>query len=47
LIITLQAKEAEAFAAQAAGDANGALTKLKEAVAMRTPLTIYLSPPIP
>jgi hypothetical protein len=34
LIITLQPKEAEAFAAEAAGDADRALTKLKEAVAI-------------
>ena len=32
LIITLQAKEAEAFAAQAAGDASSAVTRLKEAI---------------
>src|SRR5262249_25818873 len=34
LIIPLQAKEAEAFAAQTAGDASGAVTRLKEAVAI-------------
>jgi tetratricopeptide (TPR) repeat protein len=33
-IITLQAKEAEAFAAEAAGDANKAVMKMKEAIAI-------------
>jgi hypothetical protein len=34
LIITLQAKEAQAFAAEAAGDADNAVMRLKEAVAI-------------
>ena len=32
-IINMQAKEAEAFAAKAAGNADGAVTKMREAVA--------------
>jgi hypothetical protein len=34
LIISLQAKEAQGFAAQAAGDSDTALARLKEAVAL-------------
>ena len=47
LIITLQAKEAEAFAAQAAGDSKGAVTKLKEAVAIEDSIDDLSQPPYP
>jgi tetratricopeptide (TPR) repeat protein len=47
LIITLQAKEAEAFAAQAAGDSKGALTRLKEAVAIEDSINDLSQPPYP
>jgi len=47
LIITLQAKEAEAFAAQAAGDASGAVTRLKEAVAIEDTIDDLSQPPYP
>jgi hypothetical protein len=47
LIITLQAKEAEAFAAEAAGDANSALAKLKEAVAIEDSIDDLSQPPYP
>jgi hypothetical protein len=47
LIITLQAKEAEAFAAAAAGDADGALAKLKEAIAMEESMDDLSQPPYP
>ena len=47
LIITLQAKEAEAFAAEAAGDIGGALAKLKEAVAIEDSIDDLSQPPYP
>jgi len=47
LIITLQAKEAEAFAAQASGDSNSALMKLKEAVAVEDSIDDLSQPPYP
>jgi tetratricopeptide (TPR) repeat protein len=47
LIITLQAKEAESFAAQAAGDSTGAVTKLKEAVAIEDSIDDLSQPPYP
>ena len=47
LIITLQAKEAEAFAAEAAGDADRALAKLKEAVAIEDSIDDLSQPPYP
>jgi tetratricopeptide (TPR) repeat protein len=46
-IITLQAREAEAFAAQAAGDADGAVAKLKEAVAIENSIDDLSQPPYP
>ena len=47
LIITLQAKEAEAFAAQAANDSDSAVTKLKEAVAIEDSFDDLSQPPYP
>jgi len=47
LIITLQAKEAEAFAAQAEGDANSAVTRLKEAIAIEDSIDDLSQPPYP
>ncbi|MCL2384351.1 MAG: hypothetical protein FWC84_00750 [Alphaproteobacteria bacterium] len=47
LIITLQAKEAEAFATEAAGDADNALSKLKEAVAIEDSIDDLSQPPYP
>jgi len=47
LIITLQAKEAEAFAAQVSGDSNSALTNLKEAVAIEDSIDDLSQPPYP
>lgn len=47
LIIKLQAKEAEAFAAEAAGDADSALAKLKEAVAIEDSIDDLSQPPYP
>jgi len=47
LIISLQAKEAEAFAAQAAGDTGDAVAKLKEAVAMEDSIDDLSQPPYP
>jgi tetratricopeptide (TPR) repeat protein len=47
LIITLQAKEAEAFAAEAAGDADSALAKLKEAAAIEDSIDDLSQPPYP
>ena len=47
LIITLQAKEAEAFAAQASDDSKGAVTKLKEAVAIEDSIDDLSQPPYP
>jgi hypothetical protein len=47
LIITLQAKEAEAFAAEAAGDADNAVRKLTEAVAIEDSIDDLSQPPYP
>jgi hypothetical protein len=47
LIISLQAKEAEAFAAEAAGDNGEAVAKLKEAVAMEDSIDDLSQPPYP
>jgi tetratricopeptide (TPR) repeat protein len=47
LIITLQAREAEACAAEAAGDADSALEKLKEAVAIEDSIEDLSQPPYP
>jgi tetratricopeptide (TPR) repeat protein len=47
LIISLQAKEAEAFAAEAAGDADNAVRKLKEAVAIEDSIDDLSQPPYP
>jgi hypothetical protein len=47
LVITLQAKEAQAFAAEAAGDADGAVEKLKEAVAIEDSIDDLSQPPYP
>jgi tetratricopeptide (TPR) repeat protein len=47
LIITLQAKESQAFAAQAAGDVDSAVMKLKEAVAIEDSIDDLSQPPYP
>jgi tetratricopeptide (TPR) repeat protein len=47
LIIGLQAKEAEAFAAEAAGDGEKAVAKLKEAVAIEDSIDDLSQPPYP
>ena len=47
LIISLQAKEAEAFAAGALGDANNAVVKLQEAAAMEDSIDDLSQPPYP
>lgn len=47
LIITLQAKEAQAFAAEAAGDADNAVMRLKEAVAIEDSIDDLSQPPYP
>jgi tetratricopeptide (TPR) repeat protein len=47
LIITLQAKEAEAFAAEAAADAGTAVAKLKEAVTIEDSIDDLSQPPYP
>jgi tetratricopeptide (TPR) repeat protein len=47
LIISLQAKEAEAFAADAHGDADNAVVKLKEAAAMEDAIDDLSQPPYP
>jgi tetratricopeptide (TPR) repeat protein len=47
LIISLQAKEAEAFAADALGDVNNAVVKLKEAAAMEDAIDDLSQPPYP
>jgi hypothetical protein len=47
LIITVQAKEAEAFAAEAAGDADWALARLKEAAAIEDSVDDLPQPPYP
>jgi tetratricopeptide (TPR) repeat protein len=47
LIISLQAKEAEAFAAEASGDADEAVARLKEAVAIEDSIDDLSQPPYP
>jgi tetratricopeptide (TPR) repeat protein len=47
LIIGLQAREAEAFVAEAAGDAGNAVAKLKEAVAIEDSIDDLSQPPYP
>jgi len=47
LIISLQAKEAEAFAAYARGDTNGAVAQLKEAAATEDAIDDLSQPPYP
>jgi tetratricopeptide (TPR) repeat protein len=47
LIIGLQAKEAEAFAVEAAGDSDTAVARLKEAVAMEGSIDDLSQPPYP
>jgi tetratricopeptide (TPR) repeat protein len=47
LIITLQANEAEAFAAEAAGDGDKAVKKLKEAIAIEDSIDDLSQPPYP
>src|SRR5262245_14637019 len=47
LIITLQAKEAEAFAAEAAGDSENAVAKLKEAAVIEDSIDDLSQPPYP
>ena len=46
-IIGLQAREAEAFAAEALGDTDGALAKLKEAAAIEDAINDLSQPPYP
>ena len=43
----MQAKEAEAFAAEAAGDAGNAVAKLKEAIAIEDSIDDLSQPPYP
>jgi tetratricopeptide (TPR) repeat protein len=47
LIITMQAKEAEAFAAEAAGDGDRAMAKLNEAIAIEDSIDDLSQPPYP
>jgi hypothetical protein len=47
VIIGLQAREAEAFAAEAAGNADEAVAKLKEAVAIEDSIDDLSQPPYP
>lgn len=47
LIITLQAKEAQAFASQASGNAADAVAKMKEAVAIEDSIDDLSQPPYP
>jgi tetratricopeptide (TPR) repeat protein len=46
-IITMQAKEAEALAAKAAGNADEAIAKMKEAVAVEDSIDSLSQPPYP
>jgi hypothetical protein len=46
-IIRLQAKEAEAIAAQVAGDAEGAIAKMNEAIAVEDSIYALSQPPYP
>ena len=47
LIITMQAKEAQAFAAEAAGEAGNAVMRLKEAIAIEDSIDDLSQPPYP
>jgi tetratricopeptide (TPR) repeat protein len=47
LIISLQVKEADAFAAEAAGDSDNAVAKLREAVAIEDSIDDLSQPPYP
>ncbi|MGC1650977.1 MAG: sulfur transferase domain-containing protein [Candidatus Sulfotelmatobacter sp.] len=47
LIITIQAKEAEAFAAHAAKDEDGAIRKMNEAIAIEDSIYALSQPPYP
>lgn len=47
LIITLQAKEAQAFAAEASGNAEDAVAKMNEAVAIEDSIDDLSQPPYP
>jgi tetratricopeptide (TPR) repeat protein len=47
LIVSLQAKEAEAFAAEAAGDSDLGVARLKEAVAIEDSIDDLSQPPYP
>jgi tetratricopeptide (TPR) repeat protein len=47
LVITLQAKEAQAFAAEAESDADNAMMRLKEAVAIEDSIDDLSQPPYP
>jgi tetratricopeptide (TPR) repeat protein len=47
LMISLQAKEAESFAAEAAGDSENAVARLKEAIAMEDSIDDLSQPPYP
>jgi tetratricopeptide (TPR) repeat protein len=46
-IITIQAREAQAFAAEASGDSYDAVAKMKEAVAMEDAIDTLSQPPYP
>jgi len=46
-IITMQAKEAEAIAAQVAGDGEGAIAKMNEAIAIEDSIYALSQPPYP
>jgi tetratricopeptide (TPR) repeat protein len=46
-IITIQAKEAEAIAAEAAGDLEGAIAKMNEAIAIEDSIYALSQPPYP
>jgi hypothetical protein len=46
-IISMQAREAEALAAKASGDADGAINKMKEAVAIEDSIDGLSQPPYP
>jgi len=46
-IISMQTREAEAFAAKASGDADGAINKMKDAVAIEDTIDSLSQPPYP
>jgi tetratricopeptide (TPR) repeat protein len=46
-IISMQAREAEALAAKASGDADGAISKMEEAVAIEDAIDSLSQPPYP